>query len=134
MLVVAHSKVELAWKGDDPSTIYFPDRIEHWELYDDNLSEHYFPPTVYMDYFMNVVGSPFQKKINGPSVIYHKGGEEWWYEGALHRIDGPAATKGRKAWYFIHGKNVTAEVMDMFGYLPRTCTDEQKVVMALKWG
>ena len=45
---------------------------------------------------------------NGPAIIWENGDKEWWVNGQLHRIDGPAVVKKvsspeKNCWYF-HGE------------------------------
>ena len=45
--------------------------------------------------------------------VFKNGNKEWWLNGKIHRIDGPAYenSNGYKAWY-LNGKEVTeAEVL-----------------------
>lgn len=127
-------KMELGWKSPDPNTVYFPDRVEHWSLRSDTLFKDETPVQIWSFYIANVVGRNIHDKEDGPSVVYNSGREEWWSGGVLHRIDGPAITDGEEVRYYIRGVDVSDDILEMFGCLPLTCPDEQKVAMTLKWG
>ena len=51
---------------------------------------------------------------DGPAVIWYDGTQKWYKNGKLHREDGPAAIWGNgTTWWCLNGEQVTeAEVMN----------------------
>ena len=49
-------------------------------------------------------------RLDGPAVEYADGTREWWQKGLRHRLDGPAIewANGHKEWW-IEGKQLTQE-------------------------
>jgi len=47
-------------------------------------------------------------RVDGPAVEYVHGHKEWWLNGKLHRVDGPAVEldDGTKEWY-LNGEKLT---------------------------
>lgn len=44
----------------------------------------------------------YRHRLNGPAAVeYPWGHKEWWVNGKLHRLDGPAIeySNGHKEWY-----------------------------------
>ncbi len=43
---------------------------------------------------------------NGPAIVYKDGGEEWWFNGVRHRLDGPAVigVDGKSCEWYINGE------------------------------
>lgn len=50
-------------------------------------------------------------RLDGPAVIWPDGGQEWWQYGKLHRTDGPAyiTAAGDQGWY-VHDRNITDQI------------------------
>ena len=49
-------------------------------------------------------------RLDGPAVEWSSGGKEWYQNGKFHRLDGPAVelANGDKAWH-IEGRKLTEE-------------------------
>jgi hypothetical protein len=50
-------------------------------------------------------------RLDGPAIIYPDGRQEWWVNSQLHRLDGPAIIypDGRQEWW-VNGHNITTKV------------------------
>ena len=53
--------------------------------------------------------------IKSKYIEYANGNKEWYYEGKLHRVDGPAieCANGDKAWYY-EGKQIECNSTEEF--------------------
>lgn len=70
---------------------------------------------------------------NGPAVEYEDGSEEWYLEGKLHRVDGPAiidAVTGDADWCIKHEYIACFDDFQMAS----GCSDEDLIMLRLKWG
>ena len=49
---------------------------------------------------------------NGPALLWKQGQAEYWLDGILHRLDGPAIYDRNSETYVINGVYVTKEEFD----------------------
>jgi len=78
-------------------------------------------------------------RLDGPAIEWANGSKFWYQNGQFHRLDGPAVERanGGKSWY-VRGKRITDEVNAWFketGFSSnyRAWTDEEKTYFAMKW-
>ena len=71
-------------------------------------------------------------RVDGPAYSSPKHNEkQWWVDNRLHRIDGPAITSDNHVVWYVNGIQTFDAVH--FRELAKI-SDEEMVILALKWG
>lgn len=91
-----------------------------------NKTPHLIAPAMGIEYYYNGL----LHRVDGPAVILKNGIRIWYYNGLLHREDGPAISGKPPGWY-VHGQNVQnfEEYQQLVG-----CSDEIIFYYVLKYG
>jgi hypothetical protein len=71
-------------------------------------------------------------RVDGPAVEFISSGEQWWLNGKVHRVDGPAVERpdGCKYWYL----NDRRYKFDDWLEANKFISDEEKVMLKLTYG
>ena len=54
-------------------------------------------------------GANIYHREDGPAIIWSNGPKEWWVNGKLHRLDGPAFIYHNSKEWWINGKRLSKE-------------------------
>jgi hypothetical protein len=75
--------------------------------------------------------------IDGPAIEFSNGIKQWWINGNIHRLDGPAfITPAYDVWY-INGFDVDTDIHEWADERDidlNNLSDLDKAVIALEWG
>jgi hypothetical protein len=93
-------------------------------------------------FFWYKKGTSIKHNPSGPAIEWYNGNKEYWLNGELHRLDGPAFIRAKElenyknTYWFINGFDVTYEIqvwakerdIDL-----NNLSDMDKAVIALEW-
>ncbi|CAB4122722.1 hypothetical protein UFOVP29_59 [uncultured Caudovirales phage] len=76
-------------------------------------------------------------RLDGPAYISADGDQEWWVNNQLHRLDGPAVicADGSQEWYVNH-QNITSQVNSWMQTqaVVWPWDDQTQMMFMLTWG
>ena len=67
----------------------------------------------------------YYHRTDGPAIEWSDGDKEWWLNGMLHRLNGPAVDRPNRQLWYMNGKYLGSND-EGFWALWERLTDEQK--------